>query len=191
MKTLVGIIFLLLLVTVMGCGGSTVTTEPSTSPPSVVTTGASAAAETTAASKDAGTRENPIPIGQETQVGDWKITVLEANPNYVTKETYEPLSADSQIVAAKLMATYTGATSALFSADMVYQFVGSGGNTFSWIPIIGMEDDITSEMETYTGASITGSLSFAVASDQVEGGSLKLEPLSFTTDDQAVFFSIK
>ena len=58
-----------------------------------------------------GQRENPIPLGQEAQVGDWKITVTGATldaSGRATDATYEPLEAGSQVVLVDLTATYIG-----------------------------------------------------------------------------------
>jgi opacity protein-like surface antigen len=146
---------------------------------------------TAAQSGDLGTRENPIPLGQEAQVGDWKVTVtgatLDATDQF-TDSTYEPLDAGSQIVLIDLTATYVGEDSGTFMMDMIYDFVGSGGNTYDWLPM-SVDPDITDEGEVFPDASVSGLLSFVVASDQVSGGTLSLEEFSF--DGERVFFAVE
>ena len=147
--------------------------------------------ESSAAGSDLGTRENPIPLGQEAQVGDWKITVTGATldaSDLATDATYEPLEAGSQVVLIDLAATYIGEESGAIMMDMTYKFVGSGGNTYEWLPV-GLDGDITDEGEVFPGASVSGYLSFAVASDQVSGGTLSLEEFSF--EGERVFFAVE
>lgn len=149
------------------------------------------ATESAPAGSGPGTRETPIPLGQEAQIGDWKITVTGATldaSDRTTDATYEPLEAGSQVVLVDVAATYVGEESGTIMMDMAYKFVGSGGNTYEWIPI-ALDGDVTDEGEVFPGASVSGYLSFAVASDQVSGGTLSLEEFSF--EGERVFFAVE
>jgi hypothetical protein len=141
-----------------------------------------------------GTREKPLPLGQEAQIGDWKVKVVSANLNATSQITSDdwsdPPQAGNQYVLVDLEATYTGSESASFWADMSYNFVGSGGNTFGAPEgFASSPHPISDAGEAFAGASITGDVLFEVASDQVAGGVLMIE--EFTFEGARVFFAVK
>jgi hypothetical protein len=158
--------------------GVATTTEPSTE-----------TAE--ASSSETGTRDNPIPLGQQAQVGNWKIKVISATLDAAlgSEEVYEPLPATDQYVLVELSATYAGEESGMFSVEMMYKYVGSEGNTFGWIPTM-LDGDITDEGEVFAPASVSGHLIFQVASDQVAGGTLMLDE-AFSTGGARTFFAVE
>jgi hypothetical protein len=92
------------------------------------------------------------------------------------------------IAQLKVQPMYTGEESGMFLMDMRYDYVGSGGNTFDWVPT-NLPADITDEGQVFAPASVSGHLVFAVASDQVSGGVLMLEELSW--DSEPVFFAVE
>jgi hypothetical protein len=141
-----------------------------------------------------GSRENPIPIGQEVQVGPWTVKVIETTLDaddivYNHNEFNELPQAGNQYVIVKLEATRTGEEAAAFWVDMYYQFVGSKGNTFD-AGYADIPDNISDTNEAYPGATISGNLLFEVASDQVAGGTLRLSE-AFSFEDVEVFFAVE
>jgi hypothetical protein len=172
---------------------TTTTTQPPTTTTEAMTTTERPTTTTTQA-VESGTRENPTPMGQEAQVGNWRVKVIGATP----KATQAVLDANMfndkpqsgyQYVLVKITATYTGDESATFWVDMSSKFVGKGGNTFDSGMVVA-PNSISDAGEVFSGASVSGNLVFAVASDQVSGGSLSLEQ-SFSFDETRVFFAIQ
>lgn len=149
--------------------------------------------EGAAASGELGTRENPIPLGEEAQVGSWKVKVVGATLDATEEvlgynEFNEEPEPGKQYVLIEAEATRTGEEAAAFWVDMSYVFVGSGGNTFD-AGYADVPDSLSDSGEAYPGASISGSLVFQVASDQVAGGTLRMEE-SFSFEDTETFFAI-
>lgn len=141
-----------------------------------------------------GSRRNPIPLGQEAQVGDWTVKVLGATLDATQaildeNQFNDPPEAGYQYVLVNLEATYDGTESATFWVEMSYTFVGSGGNTYESGMAVA-PDPITDEGEVFPGASVSGNLVFAVASDQVSGGTLSLEQ-AFSFEETRVFFALE
>jgi hypothetical protein len=93
------------------------------------------ATEKTAAGSDLGMRENPIPMGQEAQVGDRNVKVvsatLDATSSLLAEDEFsDPPQEGSQYVLVTIDATYTGTESSTFWMDMTLKLVGGKGNTF-------------------------------------------------------------
>ena len=164
-------------------------TSSSTAPPSSTSApGSTAAPDSTTlpdqtnetAGGDVGSaRDNPVPLGQEAQVGDWKIKVVSAtlNANDVVagqNEFNNPPEAENQYVLVKVQATRTGEEPAAFLPDIYCAFVGSGGTTFE-TALADVPDNMSKAAEASKGASISGNLVFQVASDQVPGGVVMME----------------
>ncbi len=151
--------------------------------------------ETTVGGSGPGTRESPIPIGQEATVGDWKMKVASANLDATEvivseNEFNDPPQTGSQYVLVTIDATYVGSDSGTFWMDMTYGFVGSKGNTFgSPEGFASPPNPISDAGEAFPGASISGEIVFEVPSDQVVGGTLSMEEFSF--DSQKVFFAVE
>ncbi|MBE0418320.1 MAG: hypothetical protein IBX63_11200, partial [Coriobacteriia bacterium] len=91
-------------------------------------------------------------------------------------------------VLVSVDAKYVGDDSGTFWTDMISKFIGSGGNTFDKASVV-LDKPIDDTGETFPGASVSGNLAFEVASDQLEGGAIIMEELSF--DDTRVFFAIE
>ena len=124
-------------------------------------------------------RDNPVPLGQEAQIGDWKTKVLSAtlNANDVVagqNEFNNPPEAENQYVLVKVQATRTGEEPAAFLPDIYCAFVGSGGTTFE-TALADVPDNMSKAAEASQGASISGNLVFQVTSGQVSGGVLMME----------------
>lgn len=154
------------------------------------------AAESETAGSGRGTRENPVLLSQEAQVGDWNVAVvsvtLDATASIVDEDEFsDPPQEGSQYVLATVDATYTGTESSTFWMDVTMKFVGGKGNTFGSPEGFAVPPNpLWNVEEAFTGASITGDALFEVPSDQVSGGVLMLEP-SFSVEGSRVFFSIE
>lgn len=179
--------------TTAAAGESTTTAAPETTTTEPTTTTTEATTTTTAAA-DVGTRENPIPLGQEAQIGDWKVKVTGATPNANqaiadANQFNDPPAAGQQYVLVEVAGTYTGQTSGTFWADISYKYVGSGGNTYDQGFAVA-PNPISDAGEVFPDASVSGNLVFAVDSDQVSGGTLALEE-SFSFDETRLFFAVE
>jgi hypothetical protein len=124
-------------------------------------------------------RDNPVPVGQEAQIGDWKVKVVSATLNAddvvaSQNEFNNPPEAENQYALVEVEATRTGEGPAAFLPDIYCAFVGSGGTTFE-TALADVPDNMSKAAEVYVGASVGGNLVFQVASDQVAGGVLMME----------------
>jgi hypothetical protein len=160
--------------------------------PSGSTTTTSSSTTTTLAGTPGKTRENPIPVGQQAQVGDWRVRVvgstLDATQTVLAENMFndEP-EAGSQYVIVRFDATYTGQDTSTFWLDVSRTFVGSKGNTFSGASVV-VADSVYDVGEAFPGASVSVNLVFEVPSDQVSGGCLMLEDYE---SDVRMFFAIQ
>ncbi len=141
-----------------------------------------------------GVRRNPIPVGQEFQVGDWQVKVRSATLDATQAILDENMFNDApepgyQYVLIEIEATYGGGDSSTFWVDMMYMFVGSRGDTFDSGTAMA-PDSIINDDAVSAGGSVSGNLVFLVASDQVAGGTLLLEELS-SLDESGTFFAIQ
>ena len=141
-----------------------------------------------------GGRRNPIPVGQEAQVGSWTVEVVGAILNgtqTVLDENMfnDPPEPGSQYVLVSIEATYAGGESSTFWVDMLYELVGGDGTGFKPSDAVA-PDSILDAGEVPAGGSVAGNLLFAVASDQIAGGTLMVEE-AFARDDTRVYFAIR
>lgn len=143
---------------------------------------------------EAGTRDNPIPLGQPAEVNDWTVTVLSVNENAADlvaaeNEFNDPPIEGHQFVMVRVAVTHNGEEPASFWLDTSQGIVGSGGNSFTdrcgVIP-----EDLTDEGEMFQGATAEGNLCFSVEAAQLEGATLSVEE-SIALDSGRVFFALK
>lgn len=190
-----------LILAVSACGGSdTTSNQPADAPTDVE---APAAIEATAPTEapatdvpevaDAGTRENPVPIGTAATVGEWEVTVTSVNPNaadVVAAENQfnDPPAEGSNFVLISFTATYRGADSGTFWTDSSYKVLGAGGNTFDDSCGV-IPSPVMDAGETFSGATIEANMCFSVEAAQLDGATLIIEPL-FSSEDRA-FFALK
>ncbi|MBN1630220.1 MAG: hypothetical protein JW990_10680 [Thermoleophilia bacterium] len=185
-----------LAVTSGGCG---VDDGSSTSAPSTTSTGdvplvTITSWVTTDSVGAEGTRRDPIPLGQDTQVGDWKVRVVDAELDATQRVLDEnmfndPPDSESQYVLVTLEAMYVGQESSTFWIDMMYSFVGDEGDAFGVASTVA-PDSITNDGEVTKGEIISGNLVFLVATKQASGGTLMLEE-TFSWDGKRVFFAVE
>jgi hypothetical protein len=150
---------------------------------------------TTTVPAKVGTQQNPVHVGQEAQVGDWRIEVLGVTLNATQAVLAEnmfndPPAPGSQYVLVNLRATYTGQSSDTFWIGTSCRFVGSRGNTFSWGGAVA-PNSILDYGEMFPGASATGNLLYEVPSDQVYGGLLMVEDSPDFNHATRTFFAIQ
>jgi hypothetical protein len=141
-----------------------------------------------------GERRNPIPVGQQAQVGDWEVNVvgaaLDATQAVLDENMFNnPPEDGHRYVLVALDAIYGGEGSSTFWVDMMYAFVGSKGERFDVGKAVA-PDPITETGEALPGVCISGNVIFDVASDQVSGGTLLVEE-AFAIDKAGIFFAIE
>lgn len=142
---------------------------------------------------ESGSWGNPVPLGREARVGDWEVMVmgatLDATQAVLDENMFnDPPAEGSQYVLVSLAAVYVGEESSTFWIDMLYGFVGGGGDTFDSGTAVA-SDSLFDDGEVFAGGAITGNLVFMVASDQVPGGTLMVEE-AFAWDEGPVFFAV-
>ena len=205
---LLGVVMLLGAVLILGgCGSSSPATTGASASTSVTeaplitastaSTSTTAAAGTTPTSKattgKVGTQENPVPLGKEGTVGNWKIEItsadLDADAAVKSAPGYQPPDSSSQYVLVKLDATYTGEAPDSFANGLGVQIVASNGDTFDSVDL-GLDNSIQNSSALVKDASASGTLVFAVPSDQIDGAMLWLAPSSFQ-EEKGTFFALK
>ena len=149
---------------------------------------------TAAQSSAVGSKDNPVPLGTEQQVGDWAVTVTKYTPDATAavmkanEFNDEPEAGETYVLVA-LSARYTGEESGTFWLDTSYKFLGKSGNTFDE-PFAFAPEPISDAGETFPGASVFGNLLYQVPTDQAAGGLLIMEP-SFSFDEARAFFVLQ
>ncbi len=136
---------------------------------------------------EAGSRNNPIALGKSVEVNDWKIQVESVNKDALKavlasdQYTSKP-SAKERYVLLNLKATYLGDESGEPSSDLRFKIVGSKGNTFA--QSCGYSSDsFDNNGETFSGASVTGTLCFTVDANQISGATISVQS-DYSGDDR-------
>lgn len=144
-----------------------------------------------------GSREAPYAVGDEFTLGDWTVTIVDADVDATDaimseNEFNDPPADGRQFVMFGVEATYNGEDTGTAWLDLGFQILGSEGNTFG----TGMEDmcgvipdDLMNEGEAFPGATVSGNSCVSVPSEQIDGALLIAEP-SFSFDDERVFVSL-
>jgi hypothetical protein len=127
-----------------------------------------AAGEAPAESSDseAGTRENPVPLGTSISNESWSVVVnslnTDGNATVAAGNMFnEPAPAGSHFEIVNYTATYTGAESA-YAAEVTVDLVTSAGNVVDSFTTLAALPDAIGMDELFTGASTTGSTAFVV-----------------------------
>lgn len=144
-----------------------------------------------------GTRQNPVPIGTEVEVGpNWTMAVLEINPDAwdVVKAANmfnEPPAEGRNYVMARVRVSYVGDESGTPWVDLRFRYLGSNGVTYGE----GMDDfcgvlpeAVNDIGELFPGASAEGNVCWSVPADGIQGGSIIVEEV-FSFEDTRVFFA--
>jgi hypothetical protein len=128
---------------------------------------------------EVGTRNNPISIGNSVVVNDWKVQVVSFNKDALkVVKASDPYSdspaSNERYVLLKVKATYIGEESGEPSSDLRFKIVGSKGNTFS--KSCGYSTDtFNNNGETFSDATVEGSLCFTVDSNQIAGATVSVQ----------------
>lgn len=131
-------------------------------------------------------------------MGDWTLAITDVDVDATDEvldenEFNDPPVDGRQFVMFSVDATYVGEDSGTAWTDFDFGIVGGQGNTFSTgsddrcgvIP-----DDLTDTGETFPDGSVSGNVCFSVESDQIEGGTIRVEEmLSF--DDTRAFYALE
>lgn len=133
-------------------------------------------------------------MGQEAQVGDWKVRVvsaaLDATGAVLDANMFnKPPEPGSQYVLVGIEATYVGEESSTFWVDMSYTFLGGQGESFG-AGVAVAPDSILDEGEVFADGAVAGNLVFVVTSDQVACGTVTLEE-AFSLEKTRVFFAVE
>ncbi|HEY8347213.1 MAG TPA: hypothetical protein VIL07_08040 [Symbiobacteriaceae bacterium] len=141
-----------------------------------------------------GTRQNPVPIGTEVEVGpNWHVQLLEVNPDAWSVIQSEnmfntPPEEGKQYVMAKFKFSYAGAESGTPWVDLSLRYLGNDGNTYSSGDCGVIPQPYTDIGEQFPGASAEGNVCWAVPSSAISGGSIIVEE-TFSFEDTRVFFA--
>ena len=155
------------------------------------------AAEEEPAEVALGTRDNPLPVGTRMEMGDWTLAVtdvtLDATEQVMAENPFNDPPVDGrQFVLFAVDATYEGEDSGTAWLDFSWAIVGSAGNTFGtamddYCGVIPNSLDDTGE--TFPGGSVSGNVCVSAESDQVEGGTIRIEE-TFSFDDTRAFYAL-
>lgn len=118
------------------------------------------------AAAEAGTKENPVPLGTAISNDDWTVVVnsynVDGNATVTAANQFNDVApAGSHYEIVNYTVTYTGADSS-YSGEVLVDVVTSAGNVVdSYTSLVSLPDSIGLD-ELFTGASKTGSAAFAV-----------------------------
>jgi hypothetical protein len=144
-----------------------------------------------------GTRDDPLEIGTRIEMGDWTLAVtdVELDATEAVMDEFEfndPPVDGRQFVMLSVDATYEGDDSGEAWIDFSWAIVGGAGNTFG----TGMDDycglipdPLDDTGETFPGGEISGNVCISVASDQLEGATIRVEEL-MSFDDTRAFYAL-
>lgn len=144
-----------------------------------------------------GTRDNPVPAGAPTQVGDWTVAMAPATTDatevvLAENQFNSPPAEGRQFLMTEMSVTYDGTDSQTPWASLSVKFVGTDGNTYG----TGSDDycgvipaNLSDLGEMYAGASGAGNVCVSVPSTAVDGGAWSVEE-SFSFSGNPVFFAL-
>jgi hypothetical protein len=143
-----------------------------------------------------GTRDNPLAIGTVIRLADWELAVVEVRPDatedvLAANQFNDPPAEGRQFMMWRVEATYVGDDAGDPMWDFSWAVVGSAGNTFgtSMDDHCGSYDNRFDDGgETFPGGSVSGWACVSVASDQVDGATIRVEEL-MSFDDTRAFYA--
>jgi hypothetical protein len=145
-----------------------------------------------------GTREAPVPLGQEAQVGWWKVKVVSASLDATqaildANEWNSEPTTGSQYVLVSLEYTRTDHIAGTFWSEVTETFLDREGGWFFEATVFPPNPmPLTIEDEGYIaepGETHTGDLVFEVLSSQVSGGVLELQNRITPNPGPPVYFA--
>lgn len=137
-----------------------------------------------------GTRDNPVPIGTGSSIGNgWTLRVDGITPNATQavldeNQFNDPPAPGHQFFIARITTTYTGPGSDSYDASFNMRAVGASGVTYTTFQnSCGVIPDDYSEPELFTGGSASGNVCWEIVSGDVAS-------LEVFDDDSRVFFDL-
>lgn len=151
------------------------------------------AEEDTEASGDAGSRDNPLQLGETFEAGDWAVTINSFTPNAADEvaaenQFNEPAPEGSAYALINADATYSGSESEMVMMGVSIDYVTSSGETVGAFDSMAVAPDaLDSSAELFEGGSESGNIALAVPEDddgviRVQLGMLNQEDAFFTTE---------
>lgn len=143
-----------------------------------------------------GTRDNPLDTATPIEMGEWSLTVtdvtLDATDEVLaTNEFNDPPVDGRQFVMFGVEATYRGEDSGTAWLDFSWAIVGADGNTFgggSMDDYCGVIPDPLDETgETFPGGDVSGNVCISAESDQLDGGTIRIEEAMSFEDTRAFY----
>ena len=140
---------------------------------------------------DAGSRENPVPLGSVISGDEWDVVVnsvtLNATDTVTAANQFNGAPAEGNVYAvANVTVTYTGPESS-YAAMVALDYVTAGGEVIStWDSIVVGPEPILDSGELYTGGSTTGNIVFEIPA--AGDGTMRVTPGMFTDE---VFVAVK
>lgn len=134
------------------------------------------------ATPEAGTRENPYPIGSTITQGDWAVTVngvtLDATEAVANENPFNEVAPEgSAYILVSLTATYNGTDGDGEAPWVSVEYVTAGGNTVNSFDNMAVAPEAFDLMSTlYSGASATGNFVLAAPVDGLTEGVLAITP---------------
>lgn len=139
---------------------------------------------------DAGTRDDPLPLGETVESDDWAVAIESYTPN-----ADEQISAENQFndpapeghsyALIEAAATYTGEESDMVMMGVEIAYVTDTGETINaWDSMAVAPDELDSSTELYHGGSASGNVALALPE---EGDGLIRVRLGFLDQEEAFF----
>ncbi|WP_246360775.1 hypothetical protein [Haloechinothrix aidingensis] len=146
-----------------------------------------------------GSRDDPLELGTTIEMGEWSLAVTEVDPDaaediIAENEFNEPPVDGRQFVMFQVTATYNGEESGTAWVDFGWAVVGSSGNTFGGASMDDhcgvIPNPLNETGETYPDGEVSGNVCVSAPSDQLDGGSIRVED-SFSFDDTRAFYALR
>lgn len=130
---------------------------------------------------NAGSREEPLPIGSKISTKDWAVTVnsvtLNANDQVANENTFnDPPEPGMQYMLVNVTADYLGNDPQGATPWVSVKYLKSDGTTLDSSDSLAVAPESFENLETvYEGASVTGNFAIQVPSDSVTDGVLAVD----------------
>ena len=136
-------------------------------------------------SADAGTRENPFPLGTMISSSDWDAVInsvnLSANDQIAAANSFnDPAPEGQQYALVNVTVTYKGADSSIPSFVQIDYVTATGEVISTWDSFVVAPEPTFGGGELYAGGTSTGNLAFLIPSSA--DGILRVQPGLFADD---------
>lgn len=155
--------------------------------------------EAPASDSGAGTRDDPVPLGEAADTGDgWTVTVVDVNFDAAAaiaaeNQFNEPPAPGRQFVMPTLEVTYDGAEAQANTFELGITAVGDsnveyGGSFDDSCGVI--PNGLTDANDLFQGGSVSGTVCWSVESADIDSLVMIVEP-SFSFEEDPVFFALR